>query len=68
MVSNEPIFAEKQKELDKREKEELKKLEKQFKKEAQDIDDIYNDAGLKGEAKFKQMKDRILKTIKENAK
>lgn len=68
MVNNEPNISEKQKESEKREKEELKKLEKLFKKETSEIDETYSSQSLKGEAKFKAMKERMLKTIKESSK
>ena len=68
LVSNEPVFAEKIKDVEKREKEEFKKLEKLFKKESQDVEDLFNDPSSKGEQKFKLLKERILKTMKENSK
>ena len=39
----EPDFTDKEKEFEKREKDEFRKLEKIFKKENAEIDDIYND-------------------------
>mmetsp|Transcript_28101 Transcript_28101/g.21026 ORF Transcript_28101/g.21026 Transcript_28101/m.21026 type:complete len:98 (+) Transcript_28101:137-430(+) len=66
-VSNEPNILENQKNLEKLEKEELKKLEKVFKKEIQEVQDIF-DGGSKGEARFKLLKERISKTLKEVGK
>jgi hypothetical protein len=40
-LKSEPSFADKEKELEKRQKEELKKLEKVFKKEAAEVEDLY---------------------------
>ena len=39
----EPDFTDKEKEFEKRQKDEFRKLEKIFKKENAEIDDIYND-------------------------
>lgn len=60
--------ADKNKEIEKREKEEFKKLEKLFKKESQDIEEIFNDSSLNPAVKAKTLKDRIAKTILETLK
>jgi hypothetical protein len=39
-LKSEPSFGDKEKELEKRQKEELKKLEKVFKKEAAEVEDL----------------------------
>lgn len=40
-LKEEPSFSDKERELEKREKEEMKKLEKVFKKEAAEVEDMF---------------------------
>ena len=64
-LTQEINFAEKQKDLEKREREEFKKLEKVFRKDHQEVEDIFTDTSLSSAAKLKAMKDKIMKTINE---
>lgn len=62
MDENDPgFFAERQRDLEKREREELKRLEKQvFKKDLMDVEEAYVNGNLK------QIKDRMMKSINES--
>jgi hypothetical protein len=51
--------------VEKREKEEWKKLEKTFKKDQQDVEDIWHDQSINPAKKAQMLKDRIQKTIGE---
>lgn len=63
-VNNEPITAERKKDLEKREKEELKKAERLVKKQMEEITEVA-DSSLKGEAKFLALKEKIMKSVKD---
>ena len=58
---------EKKREFEKREKEEFKKLEKIFKKDAGDVDEMFQNAQASQNKanSLKTFKDRIAKTIQE---
>lgn len=58
-------ISEKQRDIDKREKEELKRLEKAvFKKDAQEVEEIYSNAIANSNPRV--LRDRIAKTINDH--
>ena len=59
--SDPAFFTERQRDLEKREREEVKRLEKQvFKKEMLEVEEAYVNGNLK------QLRDRMMKSINEN--
>lgn len=67
-IEEDPQMGDKDREIEKREREEQKRMEKIFRKETTEVEDIFNDPSLKGEKGLKQLKERIAKTIAEISK
>ena len=62
------VFVDKQKDFEKRQKEEMKKVEKVLTKETTQMEELYNDASMSAQQKVKQLREKLGKMVTEQGK